>query len=72
MGACARGGRILMREAEVVEGTIADAERRYADSSHPRHMVPVPRAALERALSPFKLTRLGGIVWLACDATATI
>ena len=70
--ACARGGRILMREAEIVDGTLADAERRYADAAQPRHMVPIPRAELERALSPYRLTRLGGIVWLACDATATI
>ncbi|MHC5056722.1 MAG: class I SAM-dependent methyltransferase [Planctomycetota bacterium] len=63
--ACAPGGRIIMREAEIVDGTLADAERRYADPAHPRHMVPVPRAELERAFAPMRLERLGGIVWLA-------
>jgi SAM-dependent methyltransferase len=67
--ACAPGGRVIMREAEIIEGTLADAERRYADPSHPRHMVPVPRAELERAFAPMRLERLGGIVWLARATT---
>ncbi len=67
--ACAPGGIVLMREAEVIEGTRADAERRYASPSQPRHMVPVPRAELERAFAPLRLTRPGGIVWQAGDTT---
>ena len=63
--ACAPGGVVLMREAEVIDGTLADAERRYADPAHPRHMVPVPRAELERAFAPLVLTKLAGIVWMA-------
>ncbi len=63
--ALAPGGRIVFREAGIVEGTLADAERLYADPAQPRHMVPVPRAELERALAPLRLERVGGIVWIA-------
>jgi SAM-dependent methyltransferase len=64
----APGGRILLREAGIVEGTLADAERLYRSPSQPRHMVPVPRSELERALTPLELTHLGGIVWLAAGS----
>ena len=63
--ACAPGGRIVLREAGIVEGSMADAERLYAAREHPRHMVPVPRTVVERALAPMKLERLEGIVWQA-------
>jgi 2-polyprenyl-3-methyl-5-hydroxy-6-metoxy-1,4-benzoquinol methylase len=64
--ACAPAGRIIMREAGIIDGTLADAECVYRSSTQPKHMVPIPRAELERAFAPFKLMRLGGIVWQAC------
>jgi len=63
--ACSPRGRIVLREAGIVEGTLADAERIYVSASHPRHMVPVPRAEIERVLAPMRLERVEGIVWLA-------
>jgi len=69
--ACSPRGRIILREAGIVEGTLADAERIYADPAHPRHMVPVPRSELERALAPMRLERVEGIVWQARHTAAT-
>lgn len=63
----APGGVILLREAEIVDLSRADAERRYASDDHARHMIPIPFSALVEAFAPLKLTRLGGIVYAATE-----
>jgi len=63
----APGGVVLLREAEIVDLSRADAERRYASDDHARHMIPVPFGEVTRALGPLGFARLGGIVYVATD-----
>jgi SAM-dependent methyltransferase len=63
----APGGVILLREAEIVDLSRADAERRYASDGHARHMIPIPFGEVACALEPLRFRKLGGIVYAATD-----
>ena len=63
----APGGIVMMREAEIFDGTREEAGAHYASNDHARHMIPIPFAELAAAFAPLKLTKLGGIVYLATD-----
>ena len=63
----APGGVILFREAEIVDLSRADAERRYASDDHARHMIPIPFGEVGAALRPLRFAKLGGIVYMASE-----
>ncbi len=68
--ALAPGGVVLMREAEIVPGSRAGAEPRYASDDHARHMVPIPFDEIATAFRPLVLRKVGGIVYAAAASTA--
>lgn len=63
----APGGIVLLREAEIVEGTREEAERRYASPGQAWHMIPIPFGELASAFVPLVLRKLGGIVYVASE-----
>ncbi len=65
--ALAPEGAVLMCEEEIVDCSVADAERQYASPDHARHMVPVTFDELARAFRPLGLRHLGGIVYVASE-----
>lgn len=67
MLARAPGGVILLREAEIFDGTREEAERRYASKDQAWHMIPIPFAELAAAFAPLEFTGLGGIVYMASE-----